>query len=396
MTATLPAPTPPRTRDVARAPAAREPLTLDIVREEAAFFALAPFWDALVEKASTRSPFLRWDWMRTWWEECPGDAGLAVGVLRNEEGVPQAIAPLMLARETDGARRHLTALAFLSGFGAAHGERLDFIVPAGCEDELTPRLCAVLRELRPECDMVRLNFLPEESPNTPHILAALKKNFTHAHVLNRGACRMISLPTTWEEVEMRHSAGWRGSLRRHCNAFARQGGCTTVSGADMLHARAFSELLRLHETNFPEGVSTFTTPETALFHQRVAEKWLPSGRALMPLLHARGSLVSAIYGFVERGEFFHYQMGWDTTQARLSPGNMAVRWTLICCMQRGIRTYDMLPGEYEHKRRWADSTRWLLDLEAHNPASWRARTFHALRSLRRHFVNTHNQEGPAS
>lgn len=371
-------------------------LTLDIVRDEPALLALAPHWDSLVDQAAIASPFLRWDWMRLWWEHCRGDATLAVGVLRDAAGVPQAIAPLMLARETEGARRHLTALSFLSGFGAAHAERLDFIVPAGREDELTPQLCKVLKELRPECDLVRLNFLPQESPNTPHILGALERTFTHASVLNRTACRTITVPEKWEDIEMRHSASWRGNLRRSCKTFAQAEGSTTLSGVGMLHAQAFSELLRLHAANFPEGVSTFTTPEAALFHQRLAERWLPTGHAIMPLLHANGTMVSAVYGFIERDQFFQYQAGWDTEQARLSPGKMAVRWTLICCIQRGLRTYDMMPGEYEYKRRWADSERWLLDLEAHNPASWRARTFHALRSMRRLFVNSPPQEGQAS
>jgi CelD/BcsL family acetyltransferase involved in cellulose biosynthesis len=67
----------------------------------AGFHALQPFWDALVGQMHTRSPFLRWDWMRLWWEECRQEARLAVAVLRDAEGVPQAIAPLMLARESD-------------------------------------------------------------------------------------------------------------------------------------------------------------------------------------------------------------------------------------------------------------------------------------------------------
>ncbi len=32
-------------------------LTLDFVRDEAEFHALAPFWDDLVEQTATRSPF---------------------------------------------------------------------------------------------------------------------------------------------------------------------------------------------------------------------------------------------------------------------------------------------------------------------------------------------------
>lgn len=373
-----------------------EALALEILRDEAAFLALAPFWDNLLDQAAICSPFLRWDWIRLWWAECRGSASLAVGVLRNSRGGAEAIAPLMLAHEAQGARRHLRALAFLGGFGAGHGERLDFIVPAGREHELTPRLCQIFRELRAGCDVVRLNFLPQESPNTPHIFAALEKHFVRAGVLNRSASRLITVPAAWEELEQRHSSSWRGNLRRSVKTLAeRHAGVAAVSGAGMLHAQAFADFLQLHAANFPEGVSTFTTPSAAPFHQRLAEKWLPSGRALMPLLLADGKMVAAIYGFIERGEFFQYQMGWDSAYARLSPGKMAIRWALMCCMQRGLRIYDALPGEYEYKRQWCDSARWVLDLEAHNPASWRAAAFHTLRALRRRFAfaSTHTPEG---
>jgi hypothetical protein len=43
----------------------------------------------------------------------------------------------------------------------------------------------------------------------------------------------------------------------------------------------------------------------------------------------------------------------------------------------------MLPSDYEYKRQWCDGARWLLDLEAFNPASWRAAVFRTLRALRR-------------
>jgi CelD/BcsL family acetyltransferase involved in cellulose biosynthesis len=107
-------------------------------------------------------------------------------------------------------------------------------------------------------------------------------------------------------------------------------------------------------------------------------------------------VVSAIYGFVERDEFFLYQMGWDGTFARLSPGKMAMRWSIINAIQRGVRVYDMLPGDYEYKRQWGDSTRWVLDLEAANPASWRASVFHALRHVRRRFAVKPIPEGLAA
>lgn len=388
MTATLPR---------SAMPARREALTLQIIRDEYGFQGLEPFWDPLVDQMATRSPFMRWDWANLWWQECRQDAKLAIIVLRDAAGLPRAIAPLMLAREQDPARRHLVTLAFLGGFGEARGERLDFIVPAGREDEFAPQLCQAFRELRQECDVVRLNALPQESGNTPHILAALGDSFIRAGVLNRHGSRFISLPGSWEEIEARHSASWRGNLRRSCKGFEKDhAGLATLSGDRFPHLHAFECLRCLHDENLPAEASTFTTAASLRFHRRLAAQWLPEGRAILPLLESNGTVVSAIYGFVERDEFFLYQMGWDGTFARLSPGKMAMRWSIINAIQRGVRVYDMLPGDYEYKRQWGDSTRWVLDLEAANPASWRASVFHALRHVRRRFAVKPIPEGLAA
>ena len=361
----------------------RGALTLDIVRDEAGFYALQPYWDTLVEKMATRTPFLRWDWLSWWWEECRKEAQLAIAVLRNAEGVPEAIAPLMLACEQDHARQHLVTLTFLGGFGDAHGERLDLIVPAGLENEFTPQLCRVFKLLRDECDNVRLNHLPEESPNTRHILAVLTEAYSCAGILNRQTCRFIHLPAAWEEYEARHHSNWRNLLRRRRKAFAEHAGLATHAGERISFNAAMAELRQLHAMQWPKGVSSFTTDSSWRFHQRLAARWLPQQRALMPILEAEGKVIAALHGFVERDEFFQFQTGWDQAFAKISPGKLVMSWAVEGSIRRGLRVHDMLPSDYEYKRQWCDGARWLLDLEAFNPASWRATVFHALRTARR-------------
>lgn len=364
---------------------------LEIVRDEAGFHALQPFWDPLVEQMATRSPFVRWDWMSLWWEECRQEARLVIGVLRDAEGIPQAIAPLMLASEPDAMRKHLVTLTFLAGFGDAHGERLDLIVPAGREDELTPQLCRVFEMLQPECDNVRLNHLLEESPNRPHLLAALKDSFSAAGVLNRQITRYINLPASWEDYEARHGPKWRNAMRRHRRAFtAEHAGIATQEGGRMTIDEKMKEFRALHAMQWAEGISSFITDASWRFHQRLAARWLPQQRAWMPLLEADGKVVAALYGFVEREQFFQYQSGWERSLAKLSPGKMVIRWAVDCCIQRGLKVYDMLPGDYEYKRQWCDGSRWLLDLEGFNPASWRATAFRALRTVRRWFARSNS------
>ena len=364
----------------------RGDLSLDIVRDVAGFHALQPFWDVLVDQMSTRSPFLRWDWVSLWWEECRQDAQLVIAVLRDAGGVPQAIAPLMLAREPDKARKHLLTLTFLGGFGHAHGERLDLMVPAGREEELTPQLCRVFKLMRSECDNVRLNHLPEESPNTRHLLVVLAEAYQGAGVLNRHACRFIHLPSSWADFEARHSSNWRNLLRRRCKAFTGQhAGVDTLAGERISTGEAMAKFRVLHGMQWPEGVSSFTTNDSWNFHQRLVERWIPQQRTLMPILEADGQVIAVLYGFIERGEFFHYQTGWAQSFAKISPGKLVMRCSVDASIQRGLQVYDMLSSDYSYKRQWCDGVRWLLDLEAFNPASWRATAFQTLRALRRWF-----------
>jgi CelD/BcsL family acetyltransferase involved in cellulose biosynthesis len=76
-------------------------------------------------------------------------------------------------------------------------------------------------------------------------------------------------------------------------------------------------------------------------------------------------------------------MGWDPACARHSMGRLVIRQCIDLTIQRRLVVHDMLPGDYEYKKQWCDSARWLLDLEAHNPRSWRAKAFHTLRAARR-------------
>lgn len=115
----------------------------------------------------------------------------------------------------------------------------------------------------------------------------------------------------------------------------------------------------------------------------------------MPMLESRGRIIGAVYGFIERGEFFQYQMGWDDTLARISPGRLVVGSCVMQALRLKLRVFDMLPGEYEYKQQWTDSTRWLLDLEAQNPASLRATVFNTLRSARRKFSQSNPEERAA-
>jgi CelD/BcsL family acetyltransferase involved in cellulose biosynthesis len=94
------------------------------------------------------------------------------------------------------------------------------------------------------------------------------------------------------------------------------------------------------------------------------------------------SIVAAAYGFVERGEFFLFQQGWDPAYARLSLGNLGIGWSLELCMRLGIRFYDMLPGDYRYKAEWCPDRRELVGIQAFARTSVLAAGYRLLRKAR--------------
>lgn len=380
---------------VARAVEARTsiPLEMEVVRDEAGIESLRPYWDGLVERSATVAPFMRFEWMRLWSHEFRAEYSPCVVVLKDGLGEPQAIAPLMLGRGTRG-REHLRVLGFLGGLGHAQGERMDFIVPRGREAELAPLLCSAFRTMRSEWDAVHLAKVPEESPNLPHILFALGNCADDAGVLNRHPCRFMHLPASWEEYEMGMSGAWRSKFRRRWKSMVNEHHAVVgLAGTDVLPTDAMHGLHDLHELNWPCHTSLFTRPEAWSFHQRLAERWVPEGRMVLLTVAIDGRAAAVVMGFVERGEFFQFQHGWDPAYSRLSIGRLAMHASIQHAIARGLCVYDMMPGEFDYKTHLCKDVRHVLDIEAFNPLSLRARIFRSLRGFKR-LVPDHKQEEP--
>ncbi|HET9868052.1 MAG TPA: hypothetical protein VFQ06_12215, partial [Nitrospira sp.] len=72
-----------------------EELSVDVVRDYESFVALKSVWNRLVAEAGIDHPFIRHEWVRTWWECFEHHGTLHILVVR-EGSEPIAIAPLML------------------------------------------------------------------------------------------------------------------------------------------------------------------------------------------------------------------------------------------------------------------------------------------------------------
>ena len=358
---------------------------LRIVRDEAAFLALAPHWDALLARSATRTPFLTWDWVSLWWRYLGRGCTLAMGVVDDAaSGLPLAIAPFIIGKEPDGPRRHLRHLTFMGCIGGESSQGMDFIVPREHEAALVPLLCETFQRTRGDWDAIHLPTLHEESPHLPAMRAALAAFAASGERMGAQSCFLMALPTTWDEQvatwkskeRVIYRTKWKKMLEQHQGRALR-------GGTDLPWQQAFDELWRVHAMRFEGRHSLFINDRMKAFQRELIERWAPLGRIVLPLLELDGSIAAARYGFAYEGKYWSFQAGYDQQYANLSVGKLSLGWTTQCAIENGLREIDHLPGEESYKEQWSTHKRRVLHLEAFNPSSPRAALFRLLRRLKR-------------
>lgn len=359
-------------------------MRLDVIHDEAEFLALESCWDDLLKRSSTRSPFLSWDWVKIWWEEHRKVFKLVIGVVRTSGNNILAIAPLVIGREAEGSRSQLWHLTFIGGIGEIASQGLDFMVPAGQEEFLTPLLCGIFAKVLHRIDIVRLTMIPEESPNLPHIMRALKLKTSGVIQVNRQPSRLLSLPTTWEEIEKSHGGNWRSNMRRKQKKMETEHqGRIVIGGRDVPFDVAFQALLELHAQRWSVEESLFLHERTKRFHQRLCQRCADAGRMMIVLLELDGKYQAATYCLIHDNKAWFYQAGWNQDYCGISIGKLALAWTVRHAIELGLREFDFLPVDYSYKQEWANGVRHVVDIEAFNPRSSSAAIFRILRFCKR-------------
>src|SRR2546430_12209639 len=92
-------------------------VSVERIKDPAAFEALREEWDALLEASPSQCLFLTWEWLYTWWKHLGGDRSLCIITARSGDELV-AIAPFAL-RQWRGGPPSL----FPPGFFGAGGRR---------------------------------------------------------------------------------------------------------------------------------------------------------------------------------------------------------------------------------------------------------------------------------
>jgi CelD/BcsL family acetyltransferase involved in cellulose biosynthesis len=356
----------------------------DVVRDYDAFLALETEWNDAVERAQIPHPFLRHEWIRTWWDAFgPSPRTTRAGqgpelhiIVVRDEGRITGIAPLM-RESTTVYGLPVRRLALLAN---DHTPRIDFVI-AGNAAETYRAIWNHLREEIDRWDVLQLTQLQQSSPTM-----AMMSQLAAAEGLPTGTWRSsdspyLELAGTWDGYWASLPAKFRSNVRNRLARLKQIGEPRLEVLTDKRAiADALAEAWRLEASGWKdqEGTSITANPAVQRFYTLLADRAVDQGWLRLLFLAVGDRRIAVSYSAVYDDRLFLIKTGHDREHHTCSPFKLLTWLAAQDGFARGLREIDFLGDTESWKQEWTPAARaheWLF-VFSH---SRRARLLHSVK-----------------
>ena len=361
---------------IARPAARHDACVVDVVRDYDAFVALEREWNDAVERAHVPHPFLRHEWVRTWWDAFSTPAArLYIQVVR-AHGRITAIAPFM--RET--TTMYGVPARCVRFIHNDHTPRTDVIVADDAEASYRA-IWRALRSDREAWDVLLLSQLERDS-RTPQIV----REYAAAERLRTGTWRSSDSPYlpitgTWDDYLATLSAKFKSNLRNRLSRLTKIGpvSCEILTDRASIQAAA-DEAWRLECSGWKReaGTAIASDPAVRRFYTSLIERGTQAGWLQLLFLKVGDRRIATSYGAVFDNRLFLFKTGYDPEFAAGAPFKILTSFAIQEACARGANEVDFLGDAEPWKLEWTAASRghdWLYIFSD----SMRARLLHSLK-----------------
>ncbi len=314
-------------------------------------------WNMLAVRGLRDVPFLRYEYLQTWWETRGGGewpAGRLLLISAHQQGRLVGIAPLFIA-EHDGR----SALLLLGSIEIS--DYLDLIVHP---DDLPGFLAGLLDFLQdhPVSAGLPLDWynLPEASPTLKALQSeAARRGWEYAESIYHPT-PVILLPESYEAYLAGVEKKQRHEIRRKVRRAEESGRGVRwylASGGEKLDAES-EELFRLMESD--SNKASFLTGPMRQQMKRTIHLASQEGWLWLAFLEIDGRKAAAALNFDYGNKLWGYNSGVDRSFMDLSPGWVLLAYSLQWAADNGRSEFDFMRGDEEYKYRFGAVNRHVL------------------------------------
>ncbi len=315
-------------------------------------------WNALLDESVSHVPFLRYDYIQTWWEHRGGgewpQAELAL-VTARQNGSLIGIAPFFFTPVHDGH----PALMLLGSIEIS--DYLDLLVrPADLSaflDQLLPFLC---QPGRPAWQTIDLYNLLDSSPTLPALEAAAKNHSLAYRQEQLQHSPYIPLPGDWEtylasiDKKQRHEI--RRKMRRAETAEV-PARWYIVTDDDSLDSEIDAFLAMMEQD---EEKAAFLTPVMRQAMHDIIRCAFEEDCLLLAFMEVDGQKAAGYIMFDYLDRVWVYNSGFDRRFMEYSPGWVLLGYLLQWAIEHQRIEFDFMRGNEDYKYRFGAVDRFVM------------------------------------
>jgi hypothetical protein len=335
-------------------------LSVELVRDYESFVALKPAWNRLVADAGIDHPFMRHEWIRTWWDSFEHNGTLHIVVVR-EGKEPIAIAPLMF----DRGRLFGFPFRRLRGIANVYTERFDIIVTRRAK-EASEAVWKFLAAESSTWDILELRQIPHCATGVEHLC---NWAFDGKFLLGRWHSSdgpFIPINCSWEAYLKTLSKKHLSNLRGRAKGLHRIGDLQheIVTGGEHL-SRALDEAFLLEAAAWKgtEGTAILNRSDRLAFYRTLLTRAAEAGWLQLHFLVVNGRRIAVQCALLFERKLYILKSGYDPHFSPFAPSLVLCELMLRDAWKRGFAEVDFLGNSERWKLEWARHTRshsWLF------------------------------------
>jgi len=316
-------------------------------------------WAALLSSSSADNFFLTWEWIFHWWESYRESKELFLLTLKDSRGRLQGLAPFY-RREVKIKRLVFREVLFLGSGESPYPDHLDIIAARGREERVAEAVAVYLKREKKRWDILRVINTDQDNSCLNLMLAGLRCFPFSNRILENEQAYLVELPASWEDYLASLSRNSRRNLIKRRRRFEKKGMVTRVcvKEPDRL-GESLERLAAMHQSRMGEkNISgKFSDRRHRGFHGKLAADLLEKGRLNLCFLMLGGKAVAVRYGFIHGETLYDYQSGYLPEHGKDDVGNVLLGYMIEDAIERGLRKFDFLSGDYPFKRSLANRER---------------------------------------
>lgn len=339
-------------------------IELKVIRDSAAFLAMANAWRGLLSCYPDRNLFLTHAWLYHWWENFGADKSLRVILFYAEERLIGA-APLLLYKD----RMRGLPVTVLGTFFNIHISRTDFIVLPEYQTRVMEKLAEHLAATAYEWDVLMLRQMPADSPSLSILSAKCKRLGLTPFPLQEGTGKcFLNIESNWEAYLKTRSKHYRKRLKEQCRRTEKRGNIIYRTSNDPNSKDADFALLREVEkkswkVDDEQAAMSFYDWR---FQQSIALSQDDGIGWENAFIDLDGETIAAIHSISYDKVIYAFQMTFDESLRDAYPGRSMFKYLLETTWQQGKFTRFDFNGNSPFCKSWTDSEHQFVDLQIYH------------------------------